>query len=696
MFNFFRRTTQAPPTQAPPTQAPTTPLPPVTVNATAIKLLNISRLNENDRNAQLRTITSYDNAGRPIDGVQFDLLLRFLPQMENLRTFIVDVQGFRPDTTKTERMMNALCNLRNLEELMIDGRDVQLERIPDEIGNLTRLNTLFITLTPDSQDISENLYNLTELRELRIRQGSYTTLSNNIRNLTNLRRLNIMYNFDINRLPATIGQLTNLEDLRLYQTEIEFLPDSITNCTRLRSLRIIETALVELPENIGVLTNLTEVMIVDTAIQTLPASLTQLINLQTLFIRDNQDLPSELLEAEPFGPFITELRERLGDRNVVIIRNTGVMMQAAPPAPPGQAPQGPAFEVHNAFNVIRFNELVSIISPDDANLSNKRTMSEGEFYFWLENKLGMFQPDGIKETTPDGRIDVIEPGRTELSNNLQAISHKLLNMGFNGARWGTYDVGKIVDAITEYVDKQPVEFEKKYIGSYIKDNIGAYGENYDNNSTAPNNSTSSCTKGMKERILLNLRNGGEGLDNPEYYKIAKIIGNETTVDDNCTAEGQGESAAPQEIPDQRGVVIDNNRLGHFTPMCITELKTQLLAEPDMERRTIMVTKCVVKKLAEASLIRLPEGGIDNLENIDQYVPNSVREYLNDENVREMFTDDDYLQGGRRRRRQRVTRKRRRTQKTRKNKKHRNGNKQRRNHVQSKKRVHNKIRRTRKH
>ena len=665
----------------------------------ASKLQEISTLQLSKRNQRLRVITSFDNGdGQPLNHEQFALLLQFLPQMENLKSFFIDVSP-SPNTTETERMMNVLCNLRNLEELMIENTNVQLKRIPDEIGNLTRLKILFITLTPDSQDISENLYNLTELRELRIRQGSYERLSDNIGNLTNLYSLNVLYNEGIQRLPPTIGQLTNLEDLRLQQTNIAFLPDSITNCTHLSGLRIVETALLRLPENIGVLTNLAELMIVDTSIETLPDSLTQLINLQLFIIRNNRHLPGAIFQREPFRPFIAGLRERIGidASRLDITGNTGAMVQV----PPGQADQGRAYEVHNAFDVIRFNELVPIISPDDANLSNKRAMSERSFYSWLENKLGMFQPNGIKETTPNGRIDVVEPGRTELSNNLKAISHKLVKMGFDGARWGTYDVGKFVTTITKYVDKQPDKFKKNYVKSYIKDNIGAYGENYDNNSTEPNITTSSCTKGMKERILINLRNGGEGLDNPEYYKIARIIGNETVVDDNCTAEGQGESAAPQEIPDQRGVIIENNRLGHFTPMCIAELKAQLLAEPDMERRTIMVTKCVVKKLAEASLIRLPEGGIDNLENIEQYVPNSVRDYLNDENVREMFTDDDYLQGGRRRRRssqkrKQVTRKRRRTQKTRKNKKHRNGNKHCRNHVQSKKRVHNKIRRTRKH
>mgnify|MGYP003332040614 CR=1 FL=1 len=77
-----------------------------------------------------------------------------------------------------------------------------------------------------------------------------------------------------------------------------------------------------------------------------------------------------------------------------------------------------------------------------------------------------------------------------------------------------------------FVDSQPKQFIINYIRSYIKEIIGAYSDDYDNESSEPNSTTTSCVDGMFERIFLCLRLGGlemEGTKNEKIYiKIAKI------------------------------------------------------------------------------------------------------------------------------------------------------------------------------
>ena len=228
-----------------------------------------------------------------------------------------------------------------------------------------------------------------------------------------------------------------------------------------------------------------------------------------------------------------------------------------------------------------------------------------------------------------------------------AIRNKLIEMDFTGSL-GKNSFKKFVEAIIAFVNSQPNEFIRNYVYSYIKDNIGAYGDNYDNNSTEPNLATSSCVKGMNERIILNLRSGGMGLDNPKYIKIAKIIGRETIVDDNCETN-TSESTNTREI--------SNEMIAHFTSMCLNNpeinIKQQLLTVTDMDTRSDMLAMCILRKLADEGHIARPE--VDNLENFDQTLLTRIRTYLRGEGVREMY-EDDYLTGGKRRNMRRKTRK----------------------------------------
>ena len=634
---------------------------------------------------------------------EFDLLLKYLPRMTNLHNIIIGVRREYVSPEKITRLMAIMCNLRGLYRLgFVDQVKVQI--IPDAIANLIKLRTFIVELA-DDPIVSENLYNLTNLQKLIIR-GPIRELSHKISNLQNLTHLGLERAPYITALPESIGQLSTLSDLvlenlsltelpegitnniylhiikimrcplislpnsigrlktKLHNLELQELsltnlPDSIGNCTFLRNLiirhcpltslpnsivncknltqiEISHCPLTSLPENIGLLSNLRILDIQSTSLTNIPNSITNLRNIFRVILQNNR-IPMEIINGDAFLPFFMRLTERYGERNIQV---EGVQVERQ-----AREPQRRAYEVHREFHKVNFVALIKILDPSEFPLANKQGINGETFYRWLVKNIGkLFKPDGITERLPNGRFTVIEPSSIELLNNLSAMRDKFIHLGLDRTSWGGYNTSRYVQAIIEYVDKQPVEFIKNYVKSYVKDNIGAYGEHYDNNSASQNTTTSSCTEGMRERILLNLRTGGLGFDNPEYQKIAKIIGGETVVNDNCDVERRGESS----IPEQQDVDIPNNLLGSFVPACIREIKSQLLAEPNPDNRILMMTKCVLKKLEGIGRVVLPEGGIDSLENIDMYVPNSVRDYLNNENVREMYIDDDYLQGGRRR------------------------------------------------
>ena len=86
------------------------------------------------------------------------------------------------------------------------------------------------------------------------------TLPDSIGNLTNLIKLNL-YDNRLTTLPDTIGNLTNLTALDLDYNQLTALPDTIGNLTNLTTLDLDYNYFTEFPSQIGKLTNLVELNI---------------------------------------------------------------------------------------------------------------------------------------------------------------------------------------------------------------------------------------------------------------------------------------------------------------------------------------------------------------------------------------------------------------------------------------------------
>ena len=108
---------------------------------------------------------------------------------------------------------------------------------------------LKLTKLDNRDSLPEELFTLTELRELTIKGCKLCVLNQNIDNLTKLESLNLDKN-KLVRLPETIGNLQKLKFLCISRNLMETLPESVSKMTELTYIDAWGNPLYVLPENI--------------------------------------------------------------------------------------------------------------------------------------------------------------------------------------------------------------------------------------------------------------------------------------------------------------------------------------------------------------------------------------------------------------------------------------------------------------
>lgn len=184
-------------------------------------------------------------------------------------------------------------NLTNLKSLYLQGN--KLSSIPEEIGNLTSLEYLDIGCGSGDEESVKKEHR--EEYTFRIFYYNYydcnqvTELPSSIGNMVNLKHLYLEGN-PLTELPEEIGNLSSLETLYLglegrrhsnlqrRGVSLRTFPDSIGNLQQLRILSAPYGELRDLPETIGNLTNLEELYLHDNELVSIPETLTQLTSLR--------------------------------------------------------------------------------------------------------------------------------------------------------------------------------------------------------------------------------------------------------------------------------------------------------------------------------------------------------------------------------------------------------------------------------
>jgi Leucine-rich repeat (LRR) protein len=135
--------------------------------------------------------------------------------------------------------------------------------------------------------------NLPKIKNLKLSYNKLTSVPEEIYNLTSLENLYLHRN-DISNLSDKVGQLTNLKNLTFSGNQITSVPASIKNLKNLRYLTLSENNLTALPEELGELNKLTMLYLGKNAgLEKLPESTTKLEKLYDLQLNGCTNLDLE-------------------------------------------------------------------------------------------------------------------------------------------------------------------------------------------------------------------------------------------------------------------------------------------------------------------------------------------------------------------------------------------------------------------
>jgi len=171
-------------------------------------------------------------------------------QLQPQKIFLDTVYIANTDMLKSNHIPDSVFQMKNLKQLWIGGRDCDnggphddnkpddgikcwmINNIPPEIGNLTELDTLGLTLGVFGKFPAE----ISKLKKLRYLDLTDSYMSN-IDNLTSLKSLNhlLLYGCGLSKLPDNIGELTNLKFIGLVgnnldSSEIKRIKKALPNC----------------------------------------------------------------------------------------------------------------------------------------------------------------------------------------------------------------------------------------------------------------------------------------------------------------------------------------------------------------------------------------------------------------------------------------------------------------------------------
>ena len=157
------------------------------------------------------------------------------------------------------------------------GPSAPIFQLNDALLSITEIS--YMDLAPLTGSIPESIGNLTNLTNLELYDNELSgPIPESIGNLTNLTKLYLAYNNLSGQNPESIGNLTGLTDLELYDNKLSGqIPESIGNLTGLTDLKLYDNNLSgQIPESIGNLTGLTYLYLTGNRLEgSIPESLKQ-------------------------------------------------------------------------------------------------------------------------------------------------------------------------------------------------------------------------------------------------------------------------------------------------------------------------------------------------------------------------------------------------------------------------------------
>jgi len=184
-----------------------------------------------------------------------------------------------------------LQNLNDLTRLYLDNN--QLNGLPQEIGNFSSLNYLWLQGNNFSGNIPSEIGNLTNLSQLYLDHNEFEgSIPSSIGNLINLTYLDLGGNQFTGSIPIEIGNLTNLISLSIYETLISgSIPIQLGNLPNLEGLNLSNNPLLGGSSTLAELGNLVRLKILwlggSNLSGIIPPNIGNLVNLESLGLRGN-------------------------------------------------------------------------------------------------------------------------------------------------------------------------------------------------------------------------------------------------------------------------------------------------------------------------------------------------------------------------------------------------------------------------
>ena len=234
--------------------------------------------------------------------------------------------------------------------------------------------TILSLLLRQIEELPESIGELTNLTSLILGHNYFRVLPESIGQLTNLTSLNLE-STSLTVLPESIGELTNLISLDLGGSSLTVLPESVGQLKNLISLDLFHNRLTVLPESIGQLTNLISLNLVGNSLTVLPESIGQLKNLTSLNLGGNSltVLPESIGQLVNLtflnlvGNSLTVLPESIGQLKNLTSFNLGNNSLTMLPESIGQLKNLTSFNLgNNSFTVLSawIGKLKNLISLD--------------------------------------------------------------------------------------------------------------------------------------------------------------------------------------------------------------------------------------------------------------------------------------------------------------------------------------------
>lgn len=191
-----------------------------------------------------------------------------------------------------------LCALTHLTKLEMWGN--RLEDLPSSFAQLSSLEHLDLT-DNHFREIPSAVFELEELKVLMLPENLVCQVPEAIGRLRNLETLWLGEN--VESIDPAIGQLGELEELRVRSRGPISLPVEMGQLHNLRMLKLGECALPEFPRWILELTSLENLFLNDCGLREIPEGIRDLSLLQGLDLSNNDlsTLPDSLFELEALG-----------------------------------------------------------------------------------------------------------------------------------------------------------------------------------------------------------------------------------------------------------------------------------------------------------------------------------------------------------------------------------------------------------